>query len=174
MVPVLDDHLDASELKSGVAAAPWAVVVPLLAAHALAKTDSASSDAISMAFRRLGEFMPAGSGNARLPEPRTGRRSRRDFIGSQVREILTSVVAGLAGQPLGGLSLSVGLVAVVVGFGAWWTYFDFTGQRQPRPTRPATAQWMLGHLRRAEVDGVPRTAPSPLSSSLKIRQIQLS
>jgi low temperature requirement protein LtrA len=61
-------------------------------------------------------------------------------------EILTSAVAGLASQPLSGLSLSVGLVAVVVGFGAWWTYFDFTGQRQPKPTRPATAQWMLGHL----------------------------
>jgi low temperature requirement protein LtrA len=51
----------------------------------------------------------------------------------------------LASRPLGGLTLSVGLVAVVVGFGAWWTYFDFTGQRQPRPTRPATAQWVLGH-----------------------------
>jgi low temperature requirement protein LtrA len=61
-------------------------------------------------------------------------------------EILTSVVAGLASQPLGGLTLSVGLVAVVVGFGAWWTYFDFTGERQPKPTRPATAQWTLGHL----------------------------
>ena len=61
-------------------------------------------------------------------------------------EILTSVVAGLGSQPLSGLTLSVGLVAVVVGFGAWWTYFDFTGQRQPKPTRPATALWVLGHL----------------------------
>ena len=61
-------------------------------------------------------------------------------------EILTSAVAGLASEPLSGLTLSVGLVAVVVGFGAWWTYFDFTGQRQPKPTRPATAQWVLGHL----------------------------
>jgi low temperature requirement protein LtrA len=61
-------------------------------------------------------------------------------------EVLTSAVTGLAGQPLGGLTLSVGLLAVVVGFGAWWTYFDFTGQRQPKSTRPATAQWLLGHL----------------------------
>jgi len=61
-------------------------------------------------------------------------------------ETLTGVVAGLASQPLSGLTLSVGLVAVVVGFGAWWTYFDFAGQRHPRPTRPATAQWMLSHL----------------------------
>ena len=61
-------------------------------------------------------------------------------------EILTGVVAGLASQPISGLVLSVGLVAVVVGFGAWWTYFDFAGQRPPRPTTAASAQWMLSHL----------------------------
>ena len=61
-------------------------------------------------------------------------------------ETLTGVVAGLASQPISGLTLSVGLVAVVVGFGAWWTYFDFAGHRHPRPTRSATAQWMLSHL----------------------------
>jgi low temperature requirement protein LtrA len=61
-------------------------------------------------------------------------------------ETLTGVVAGLASQPISGVTLSVGLVAVLVGFGAWWTYFDFAGQRHPRPTRLATAQWMLSHL----------------------------
>jgi low temperature requirement protein LtrA len=61
-------------------------------------------------------------------------------------EILTGVVAGLARQPIGAPTLSVGLVAVVVGFGAWWTYFDFAGQRPPRPTTTASLQWMLGHL----------------------------
>jgi low temperature requirement protein LtrA len=33
---------------------------------------------------------------------------------------------------------AVGLVAVVVGFGAWWTYFDFAGQRQPRSETTAS------------------------------------
>jgi hypothetical protein len=61
-------------------------------------------------------------------------------------EIMTSVVAGLASQPPGALTLSVGLVAVVVGFGAWWTYFDFAGQRSPRPATTASLQWMLSHL----------------------------
>jgi low temperature requirement protein LtrA len=61
-------------------------------------------------------------------------------------ETLTGVVAGLARQPIGALNLSVGLVAVVVGFGAWWTYFDFAGQRHPRATPAASLQWMLGHL----------------------------
>jgi low temperature requirement protein LtrA len=61
-------------------------------------------------------------------------------------ETLTGVVTGLAAQPVSGLTLSVGLVAVVVGFGAWWTYFDFAGHRHPRPERTATLQWMLSHL----------------------------
>jgi low temperature requirement protein LtrA len=61
-------------------------------------------------------------------------------------ETLTGVVGGLASKPISGLTLSVGLVAVVVGFGAWWTYFDFAGNRHPRPGRTATLQWMLSHL----------------------------
>ena len=61
-------------------------------------------------------------------------------------ETLTGVVTGLATQPVSGLTLSVGLVAVVVGFGAWWTYFDLAGHRHPRPERTASLQWMLGHL----------------------------
>ena len=61
-------------------------------------------------------------------------------------ETLTGVVGGLASEPVSGLTLSVGLVAVVVGFGAWWTYFDFAGNRHPRPGRTATLQWMLSHL----------------------------
>ena len=61
-------------------------------------------------------------------------------------EIVTGVVTGLASRPVSPLTFSVGLVAVVVGFGAWWTYFDFAGRRPPRPERAATLQWMLGHL----------------------------
>jgi low temperature requirement protein LtrA len=61
-------------------------------------------------------------------------------------ETLTGVVAGLARQPISGLTLAVGLVAVVVGFGAWWTYFDFAGHRHPRPTPAASLQWMFSHL----------------------------
>jgi low temperature requirement protein LtrA len=61
-------------------------------------------------------------------------------------ETLTGIVAGLARAPVSGLTLSVGLVAVVVGFGAWWTYFDFAGHRPPRTAPAATLQWMLGHL----------------------------
>src|SRR5712671_3722406 len=57
------------------------------------------------------------------------------FIIIVLGETLTGVVAGLSGRPISALTLAVGLVAVVVGFGAWWTYFDLAGQRQPRPER---------------------------------------
>ena len=61
-------------------------------------------------------------------------------------ETLTGVVAGLSSEPVSALTLAVGLVAVVVGFGAWWTYFDFAGQRHPGPERADSLQWILGHL----------------------------
>src|SRR5262249_22547388 len=68
------------------------------------------------------------------------------FIIIVLGETLTGVVTGLAEQPVNALTLAVGLVAVVVGFGAWWTYFDFAGHRLPRQDPAATAQWLLGHL----------------------------
>lgn len=68
------------------------------------------------------------------------------FIIIVLGETLTGVVAGLSGEPVGGLTLAVGLVAVVVGFGAWWTYFDFAGGRRPRTEPSASLQWILGHL----------------------------
>jgi low temperature requirement protein LtrA len=61
-------------------------------------------------------------------------------------ETLTGVVDGLAHEPISGLTLATGLVAVVVGFGAWWTYFDFAGHRHPRHTPAASLQWILSHL----------------------------
>jgi low temperature requirement protein LtrA len=61
-------------------------------------------------------------------------------------ETVTGVVDGLAHEPTNALTLAVGLVAVVIGFGAWWTYFDFAGHRRPRPTRASTVQWMLVHM----------------------------
>jgi low temperature requirement protein LtrA len=68
------------------------------------------------------------------------------FIIIVLGETLTGVVAGLSSEPVSGLTLAVGLAAVVVGFGAWWTYFDFAGGRRPRPERRASMRWVLGHL----------------------------
>ena len=68
------------------------------------------------------------------------------FIIIVLGENVTGVVEGLAHESSNALTLAVGLVAVVVGFGSWWTYFDFAGHRLPRPTRASTVQWMLVHL----------------------------
>ncbi|MFF4136453.1 low temperature requirement protein A [Streptomyces mirabilis] len=68
------------------------------------------------------------------------------FVIIVLGETVTRVVDGLAHEPTNALTLAVGLVAVVSGFGAWWTYFDFAGHRQPRPTRASTVQWMLIHM----------------------------
>jgi low temperature requirement protein LtrA len=68
------------------------------------------------------------------------------FIIIVLGETLTGVVTGLASRPVSALTMAVGLVAVVVGFGAWWTYFDFAGQRQPGAERGASVRWILGHL----------------------------
>ena len=68
------------------------------------------------------------------------------FVIIVLGETLTGVAGGLAGRPVSGLTLAVGLVAVVVGFGAWWTYFDYAGQRLPRPEPAGTLWWLLGHL----------------------------
>ena len=61
-------------------------------------------------------------------------------------ETLTGVVQGLASEQISGLTLSVGLIAVLIGFGAWWTYFDFAGRRHLKEEPAATLQWILGHL----------------------------
>jgi low temperature requirement protein LtrA len=68
------------------------------------------------------------------------------FIIIVLGENVTGVVDGLAHEPTNALTLAVGLVAVVVGFGAWWTYFDFAGHRLPRPTRACALLWMMVHL----------------------------
>jgi low temperature requirement protein LtrA len=68
------------------------------------------------------------------------------FIIIVLGETLTGVVAGLSGEPVSALTLAVGLVAVMVGFGAWWTYFDFAGGRLARQKPVATVQWVVGHL----------------------------
>jgi low temperature requirement protein LtrA len=52
----------------------------------------------------------------------------------------------VSSEPVSATVLAVGLVAVVVGFGAWWTYFDFAGGQQPRPGQGASLRWMFGHL----------------------------
>ncbi|MGW7608000.1 low temperature requirement protein A [Streptomyces sp. NPDC054766] len=54
-------------------------------------------------------------------------------------ETVLGMVDGLAHMPADALTIAVGLAAVVIGLGAWWTYFDFVGHRPPRPSLAAAA-----------------------------------
>jgi len=70
-----------------------------------------------------------------------GARSAPFAVASAVlfAETVTGVVDGLTGAPISALTVSVGLAAVGVGCGVWWTYFDIAGHRHPRPTRSRPA-----------------------------------
>ena len=38
------------------------------------------------------------------------------------------------------------MIALVIGFGFWWIYFDLVGRRPPRDDGAALANWLLSHL----------------------------
>ena len=61
-------------------------------------------------------------------------------------EVVTGVVNGLAGAEHDAVALATGFVALVVGFGLWWIFFDVGGRRQPRPDGLAVNLWMEAHL----------------------------
>ena len=61
-------------------------------------------------------------------------------------ETVAGIVSGLTSDSTTGYKLAVGIVCVLVGFGAWWTYFDFIGHREPRDTRTGVFVWLLSQL----------------------------
>jgi len=61
-------------------------------------------------------------------------------------EVILAVVTGLEAVNPDGMTILVGMLALVVGFGLWWIYFDLVGRRLPRATRGSVAIWMLSHL----------------------------
>src|SRR5262245_51091148 len=61
-------------------------------------------------------------------------------------EVILGVVAGLSAAGPDLLTIVTGSLALVIGFGLWWIYFDVVGRRLPR-TGPGTIwTWMLSHL----------------------------
>jgi low temperature requirement protein LtrA len=61
-------------------------------------------------------------------------------------EVVIGVVAGLSSVEPDPLTIATGLIALSIGFGFWWMYFDIVGQRPPRAQGAAVATWILGHL----------------------------
>src|SRR5262249_11754149 len=60
-------------------------------------------------------------------------------------EVVLGVVAGLVSVERDALTITVGLLALCIGFGFWWIYFDLVGRRLPR-NGPALTNWVLSHF----------------------------
>jgi low temperature requirement protein LtrA len=60
-------------------------------------------------------------------------------------EVVFGVVAGLSAAEHDLTTIATGLVALVVGFGFWWIYFDVVGGRLPNTDGRAVANWMVSH-----------------------------
>ena len=61
-------------------------------------------------------------------------------------EVIFGVVDGLSSTEHDATTIGTGLVALVVGFGLWWIYFDVVGRRLPRTDGRSIANWLLSHL----------------------------
>jgi low temperature requirement protein LtrA len=61
-------------------------------------------------------------------------------------EVVVGVVNGLSEVERTGSAIATGLLGLIVGFGIWWTYFDYIGRRFPGESRLDVARWVLGHL----------------------------
>jgi low temperature requirement protein LtrA len=61
-------------------------------------------------------------------------------------EVVFGVVDGLSGAEQDFTTIATGMLALGLGFGFWWMYFDIVGRRLPRSDGPAMTSWMLGHF----------------------------
>jgi low temperature requirement protein LtrA len=61
-------------------------------------------------------------------------------------EVVFGVVDGLSSADHNAKTITTGMIALWIGLGLWWIYFDLVGRRLPRDTGPAMAAWLLSHL----------------------------
>jgi low temperature requirement protein LtrA len=61
-------------------------------------------------------------------------------------EVILGVVTGLSEAGPDPLTIATGSLALVIGFGFWWIYFDIVGRRLPRSGRGEVWTWMLSHF----------------------------
>jgi low temperature requirement protein LtrA len=61
-------------------------------------------------------------------------------------EVVFGVVNGLSAAEHDAKTITTGMLALWMGFGFWWIYFDLVGRRLPRNQGTAVANWALSHL----------------------------
>ncbi len=61
-------------------------------------------------------------------------------------ELVFGVVEGLSVAEHDPITLATGILALGLGFGFWWVYFDIIGGRWPRQEGRALVTWMLAHF----------------------------
>jgi low temperature requirement protein LtrA len=61
-------------------------------------------------------------------------------------EVVIGVVDGLSVAERDAKTIVTGMLALSMGFGFWWIYFDLVGSRLPRANRVALANWVMSHL----------------------------
>lgn len=61
-------------------------------------------------------------------------------------EVVLGVVEGVSSAERDALTIATGVIALVVGLGFWWIYFDIIGGRFPRNEGRSIADWMLSHF----------------------------
>jgi low temperature requirement protein LtrA len=68
------------------------------------------------------------------------------FIIIVLGEVVIGVVDGLSAAERDAKTIVTGMLALSMGFGFWWIYFDLVGSRLPRASRVALANWVTSHL----------------------------
>lgn len=61
-------------------------------------------------------------------------------------EVVLGVVAGLFAAERDAKTIITGMLALWLGFGFWWIYFDLVGRRLPRADGGAVSIWVMSHL----------------------------
>lgn len=68
------------------------------------------------------------------------------FVIIVLGEVVIGVVDGLSHTELDALTVATGMIALGIGLGFWWVYFDIIGGRLPRHTSRSIVGWTLAHL----------------------------
>ena len=61
-------------------------------------------------------------------------------------EVIFGVVDGMSVVQHDPVTIATGMLALGIGFGFWWIYFDVVGRRLPRTDGRSLANWLLSHF----------------------------